>query len=245
MNKKGVSEVVGYVLTFGIVVTIVGVIYASGMPVVDNMKDNSALQSMETSFVTLQSNIKKVAFGQSPLRTMKFNLVRGSIGANNGVGSITVDGVDEAGKPFSHTLPVGNVEYTIGSRKVVYENGAVIESTPGGNIIISDPPIFFTNYSGNKNVFISVINVSGGFSAGGGMADMHIGGSDGGLYNVTRDTHVYNSSSPVSTLDIDINSQYRDAWERYLCEAFDKTPPLPITISDCNLTLVRHNVSVS
>ena len=239
MNKKGVSEVVGYVLTFGIVVAIVTVIYASGMPVVEDMKDKSALQSMETSFVTLQSNIKKVAFGQSPLRTMKFNLVKGSIGANNGVGSIIVK-ID--GNP-PQTIPFGNVEYTIGSRKVVYENGAVIEYTPGGSIIISDPPIF--NSSASGDVFISVINVSGGFSAGGRMAEMHMGGSDGGLYNVTRDTHVYNSSNPVSTLDIDINSQYRDAWERYLCEAFDKTPPLPITISDCNLTLVRHNVSIS
>ena len=237
MNKKGVSEVVGYVLTFGIVVAIVTVIYASGMPVVDNMKDKSALQSMETSFVTLQSNIKKVAFGQSPLRTMKFNLVRGSIGANNGVGSITVDGVDEAGNSFSHPLPFGNIEYTIGSRKVVYENGAVIEYTPGGNIIISDPPIF--NSSGD--VFISVINVSGGFSAGGGMADMHIGGSDGGLYNVTRDTNVCNITNPVS-LNITISSQYHDAWERYLEEEFGS---YPVSIPSCNLTLVTHNVSVS
>ncbi|NMX21644.1 hypothetical protein C5S30_04260 [ANME-1 cluster archaeon GoMg4] len=241
MNKKGVSEVVGYVLTFGIVVVIVTVIYASGMPVVEDMKDKSAFQSMETSFVTLQSNVKKVAFGQSPLRTMKFNLVKGSIGANDHTAgnsiTVTVDG-------NAIPLQFGNIEYTIGTRRVVYELGAVIESTPGGNIIISDPPIFFTNYSGNKNVFISVINVSGGFSAGGGMADMQIGGLDG-LYNVTRDTNVYNSSDYVNTLDIDVSGQYRDAWERYLCEAFDKTPPLPITISDCNLTLVTHNVSIS
>ena len=233
MNKRGVSEVIGYLLTFGIVVAVVAVIYASGMPVVEETKDKSAFQSMETSFMTLQNNIKKVAFGQSPLRTMKFNLIKGSVGANDNAGnSITVT-TDEGIYPFQF----GNIEYTIGTRKVVYELGAVIESTPGGSIIISDPPIF--NSSGD--VFISVMNVSGGFSAGGGMAEMHIGGESGGLYNVTRDTHVYNSSSPVTNLTISINSSpyTQAAWTRYLEEEFGTFP------ISCNLTLVSHNVSIS
>jgi len=226
MNKRGVSEVVGYLITFGIVVAVVGVIYATGMPVVDETQDKSAFQSMETSFATLQGNIKKVAFGQSPLRTMKFNLVKGSIGANDHAGNITVNG---------QTFPFGNIEYTIGTRKVVYELGAVIESTPGGSIIISDPPIF--NSSGE--VFISVINVSGDFSAGGGMAEMQIGGSDG-LYNVTRDTHVYNSSDSVTIQDINVTGDYSVAWTRYLEEEFGTFP-----ITSCNLTLVTHNVTIS
>ena len=234
MDKKGVSEVIGYLLTFGIVVAVVAVIYASGMPVVEDTQDKSAFQSMETSFVTLQGHTKKVAFGQSPLRTMKFNLIKGSIGANDNAGNITVT-TDEGGP---YTFQFGNIEYTIGTRKVVYELGAVIESTPGGNIIISDPPIFFTNYSGNKNVFISVINVSGDFSAGGGMAEMQIGGP-GGLYNVTRDTQVYNSSSPVNNLYINVTGDYSVAWTRYLNDEFGGFP------ISCNLTLVSHNVSIS
>lgn len=226
MDKKGVSEVVGYLLTFGIVVAVVGVIYASGMPVVDETKDKSAFQSMETSFLTLQGHTKKVAFGQSPLRTMKFNLIKGSIGAKNNAGIITVNG-----QPFQF----GNIEYTIGTRKVVYELGAVIESTPGGSIIISDPPIFFTNYSGNKNVFISVINVSGGFSAGGGMADMHM--------RHDNTTVIYSHEENVA-VTIDITSSYRnDAWKRYLEEEFGGS--FPVNIGSCNLTLVSHNVSIS
>ena len=233
MDKKGVSEVIGYLLTFGIVVAVVAVIYASGMPIVDETKDKSAFQSMETSFMTLQGHTKKVAFGQSPLRTMKFNLIKGSIGTNDNAGIINVTIV---GGP-SYSFPFGNIEYTIGTRKVVYELGAVIESTPGGNIIISDPPIF--NSSGD--VFISVMNVSGGFSAGGGMAEMHIGGS-GGLYNVTRDTHVYNSSDSVTNLTISINSSpyTQAAWDRYLNDEFGGSH-----IPNCNLTLVSHNVSIS
>jgi len=226
MKSRGVSEVVGYLLVFSIVVTIVSVIYASGMPMVERTKENSALQSMETVFITLQSNIKKVALAQSPVRTMKLNLIKGSISANKIAGTITVNG---------QTIQFGNIEYTLGARKMIYELGAVIESTPGGSIIVSDPPIFFTNDSDNAHVFISVINASGTFSAGGGIAEMQIG-----PYNVSRDTHVYYNSFPVTSLNISVTSQYQDAWDRYLNKEFGGFP-----IPSCNLTLVSHNVTIS
>ena len=225
-RSRGVSEVVGYLLVFSIVVTIVSVIYASGMPMVERTKENSALQSMETVFITLQSNIKKVALAQSPVRTMKLNLIKGSISANKNAGNITVNG---------QPVQFGNIEYTLGARKMIYENGAVIESTPGGSIIVSDPPIFFTNSGGKAHVFISVINASGTFSAGGGIAEMQIG-----PYNVSRDTHVYYNSFPVTSLNISVTSQYQDAWDRYLNKEFGGFP-----IPSCNLTLVSHNVTIS
>lgn len=228
-KDKGVSEVVGYVLTFAIVIAAVTLIYTSGMPMIEQTSETAVLQSMKTSFVSLQSNVKKVALDQSPVRTVKFNLIKGSIGAKKspdaGWLNVTVDGTP-------HNQPFGNIEYTIGSRKVIYENGAVIESTTGGNIIVSDPPIYFTNYSGNKNVFISVINVSGGFSAGGGIAEMHLRHDN---------TTVIYAHENVTLNSVTIASDYEDAWKRYINETFGS---YPVAIPSCNLTLVTHNVSI-
>jgi hypothetical protein len=222
-KDKGVSEMVGYIIMFGIVIAAVTLIYTSGMPMVEQTSETAALQSMKTSFISLQSNVKKVALDQSPVRTMKFNLIKGSIGAKKspeaGWLNVTVDG----NPPYN--LSFGNIEYTIGSKKVIYENGAVIESTPGGSIIISDPPIF--NCSGD--VFISVINVSGDFSAGGGIAEMHLRHGNTTVY--PRQENV-----PVT---VTIASSYQDAWDRYLNETFGSFP-----ITSCNLTLVTHNVSI-
>jgi flagellin-like protein len=222
-KDKGVSEVVGYILTFSIVIVAVTLIYTSGMPMVEQTSETAVLQSMKTSFISLQSNVKKVALDQSPVRTVKFNLIKGSIGANKSAGSITVN---VSGTLYNQSF--GNIEYTIGSKKVIYENGAVIESTTGGNIIISDPPIYFTNYTGNKNVFISVINVSGDFSAGGGIAEMH-------LRHDNTNVSIYKDKD----VTINIASSYQDAWDRYLNETFGSFP-----ITSCNLTLVTHNVSI-
>lgn len=222
VNIKGVSEVVGYLLTFSVVVAIVAVVYSAGMPMIEQSKESTVYESMGTSFLALQSNMKKVAFGQSPLRTMKFNLIKGSISAKENAGSITVNG---------QTIQFGNIEYTLGSRKIVYENGAVIQSTLGGNIIISDPPIF---YGDDNDVFISVINASGTFSAGGGIAEMQM--------RHENTTVIYSHNKSLSNVNITITSSYGDAWERYLRETFGS---YPVNLPKCNLTLVTHNVSLS
>lgn len=257
-NKKGVSEVVGYLLVFSIVVTIVSVIYASGMPVVEQTKESSALKSMETVFLTVQSGIKKVALAQSPVRTIKLNLVTGSLSASEHAGDITIS--TNLSPPIP-PISFGNIEYTLGTRKLVYENGAVIESTSGGSIIVSEPPIFFTNNSGNAHVFVSVINVSGTFSAGGGVAEMQMRQSD-----QNNDTKViYDGSEAVDYVHISINSAYALAWSLFLNnsykETFGQLPTntgrsedscwLKITkgtdgvAENLYLTLVTHNVSVS
>ncbi len=177
-KDKGVSEVVGYILTFSIVIATVTVIYTSGMPMVEQTSKTAVLQSVKTSFISLQSNVKKVALDQSP---------------EAGWLNVTVDGTEHYNQSF------GNIECTIGSKKVIYENGAIIEYTTGGNIIVSDPPIYFTNYSGNKNVFISVINVSGNFSAGGGVAEMHLRHDDTNV-SILKDKNVtINIGSPHIT----------------------------------------------
>ncbi|RZN37497.1 MAG: hypothetical protein EFT35_06095 [Methanophagales archaeon ANME-1-THS] len=249
-NNKGVSEVIGYLLMFAVVVTIVSVIYVSGMPVIDQTKDSSAITSMETVFLTLQGNMKKVAVGQSPVRTMHVNLVKGTMSGQENAGNITID---KDGAPV--TIPFGNIEYTLGTQKIIYENGAIIEHSPGGNIIISEPLIFFTNYSSdNADVFISVINASGTLSISGVLGQIQMG-----PYNVTRDTRVDYSADPASSVTITVNTRYAHAWSLFLNNSYTETfGGVPIggfddannlcwlTISrNCNLTLISHNVTVS
>ena len=259
-KNKGVSEVVGYLLVFSIVVTIVSVIYASGMPVVEQTKESSALKSMETVFLTLQSNIKKVALAQSPVRTMKLNLVKGSMSAHENAGDIAIS--TDVSPPI--LISFGNITYTLGSRRIIYENGAVIEHSPGGNIILSEPLIFFTNYSGSDNahVIISVINVSGTFSTGGGIAEMQMHQSD-----PNNDTKVVydGSEAVVDYVNISISSPYALAWSLFLNNSYKATfGQLPTNAGrsedscwlkitkgtdgvaeNLHLTLVTHNVSVS
>ena len=247
--RAGVSEVVGYLLILSITVCIISVIYAGGMPIIEQTRENAAFKSMENAFIAMQKSIEKVAFGQSPSLSFKLNLAKGSVSTKKVAGNITI--VENSSNHFDF----GSIEYTLGSRKIIYENGAVIEYSPGGSIIISEPPIFFANYTGKTHIFISVINVSGDFSAGGGTTEM--------LFHQNDPIIVYNCS--LNFVNISIRSSYAEAWSRFLNKSYEDTfgehPKnagksknfcwLNISkgkngvASDLRLTLVVHNVTVS
>ncbi|MCU4140849.1 MAG: hypothetical protein MW690_000561 [Methanophagales archaeon] len=250
MLRAGVSEVVGYLLILSITVCIISVIYAGGMPIIEQTRENAAFKSMENAFIAMQKSIEKVAFGQSPSLSFKLNLAKGSVSTKKVAGNITI--IENS----SHHIDFGSIEYTLGSRKIIYENGAVIEYSPGGSIIISEPPIFFANYTGKPHIFISVINVSGDFSAGGGTTEM--------LFHQNDPIYiVYNRS--LNSVNISIRSSYAEAWSRFLNKSYEDTfgehPKnagknknfcwLNISkgengvASDLRLTLVVHNVTVS
>jgi len=249
MLRAGVSEVVGYLLILSITVCIISVIYAGGMPIIEQTRENAAFKSMENAFIAMQKSIEKVAFGQSPSLSFKLNLAKGSVSTKKVAGSITI--IENS----SHHIDFGSIEYTLSSRKIIYENGAVIEYSPGGSIIISNPSIFFVNSSNCSHIFISVINVSGDFSAGGGTTEI--------LFRQNDPIIIYNCS--LNSVNISIRSSYAEAWSRFLNKSYEDTfgehPKnagksknfcwLNISkgengvASDLRLTLVVHNVTVS
>jgi len=254
MLRAGVSEVVGYLLILSITVCIISVIYAGGMPIIEQTRENAAFKSMENAFIAMQKSIEKVAFGQSPSLSFKLNLAKGGVSTKRIAGNISIIGGSSHHIDFG-SIDFGSIEYTLGSRKIIYENGAVIEYSPGGSIIISEPPIFFANYTGKSHIFISVINVSGDFSAGGGTTKM--------LFRQNDPIIVYNRS--LNSVNISIRSSYAEAWSRFLNKSYEDTfgehPKnagksknfcwLNISkgkngvASDLRLTLVVHNVTVS
>ena len=248
-KSKGVSEVIGYILTFSIVVLIVSTVYTAGMPMINDMKDTSAVQSIEVAFFTLQSTIGRTAVGQSPTSVIGLNIARGSMGVNQNSGTITIYS-DGTPQEFNFS----SIEYTLGHRKIIYELGAVIVSHDGvEGIITSEPPIFFTNDT-RPHAFISVINATGEFSVAGGFANMNIEHGD---------TRVHNSSCGTSFVNITIRgTQFPRAWHIFFNNAYEdafgyrpdsdyvgynhnyaflnmsRTQP-------SNLTLVTHNLTIS
>ena len=239
-KSSGVSEVVGYLLILSITLSVITTIYATGMPALEHARGAAAFQSMKTVFIIMQHDIKKVAFSQSPSLAFKLNLAEGSVSAIAHAGNITVHM-----NGTSYTCESGSIEYSLGTRKIIYENGAVIERSSEAGIIISEPPVILSNYSGKPHIFISVINVSGDFSAGGGITEINF------RYNDTEPKFMRNRSD----VSITINSSCEDAWVNYLSNLNEGVKGCRITKIDngvnincsvpMDVTLVMHNVTVS
>ena len=77
MNRTAVSEVIGYVIIFGIVMLSIGMIYAVGLPVLQSSTDATQFKSIEQGFLILQTDLFKVALDPAPVRTTKLGTAEG------------------------------------------------------------------------------------------------------------------------------------------------------------------------
>ncbi|APH39169.1 hypothetical protein BHR79_06510 [Methanohalophilus halophilus] len=205
MDDRAVSEVVGFILIFGIVVLSIGMIYTVGYPILSSNMEASVFESSEQSFVVLQSNMETVAFNELPVKTMKFKLYSSSLGLSN-KSNITIDypGID------SSPQAIGTVEYGKNDKRIVYENGAVFKYYPGQRVVLTSAPPIFTSKLDSENITtITVIRTSGNsFQSGSGVSTLKMS------YNNSSLT----TNSSVNNLTITINSEFASLWKEYLEE---------------------------
>jgi len=221
-SESAVSEVVGFIFVFSIVMLAISVIYAVGYPAIQSSKENTQFQNMEQSFMVLQSNINTVAFGHAPGRTLETSLGGGSITVNSSKGSIIVK---EQGMPGIewYNGPLGAIEYEKEGRRIAYEGGGVWKRYPAGAALkVSGPRIFVQDTSdGNRTVFVSIINISSenGISSVGGEGTASV------TVRSKPSTHPLNITylSLGDNVEIIVKSDYADAWERYFNETIDKS----------------------
>ena len=214
-SESAVSEVIGFILIFSIVMLAISAIYAVGYPTIQSSKENAQFQNMEQSFMVLQSNINTVAFGQAPVRTLKTSLGGGSLTVNSSEGHITVKNGAEW---YSGTI--GAIEYEKNGRSIAYEGGGVWEKYPAGAAIkVSEPRIFVHGDIGDRTVSVSIINISSekGISS--------VGGEGAASVTVRSETSTYplniTSLPGGGNVTITVKSDYADAWRRYFYGTID------------------------
>ena len=213
-SESAVSEVIGFILIFSIVMLAISAIYAVGYPTIQSSKENAQFQNMEQSFMVLQSNINTVAFGQAPVRTLKTSLGGGSLTVYPSDGSITVS-------PGGWDVPIGAIEYEKNGRSIAYEGGGVWEKYPTGSAIkLSEPRISVQEVEGNSTVFVSIINISsenGISSVGGEGTASFVVRSKPSTYPLNI-TSLSTASGHGDNVVITVKSDYADAWGRYFNE---------------------------
>ena len=245
-SESAVTEVVGFIIVFSIIMLAIGVIYAVGYPSIQSSKENTQFQNTEQSFMVLQSDIKMVAFDQAPVKTMKTSLGGGSLTVNPDAGWIDVS-TTAVGQICNVTI--GAIEYEKSGRSIAYEGGGVWEKYPSGAAIkLSEPRIFVHEVEGNKTVFVSIINISSekGISSVGGEGTASVVAR----FHSTSSPYI-NSTSIPENVTIVVTSDYADAWKRYFddikADSVNTTGANEVTATFCYDTLVvnAHVIDVS
>ncbi|WP_202319068.1 DUF7289 family protein [Archaeoglobus neptunius] len=78
-GERAVSEILGYIYIFGIVMTVLAIVFVQVNTMVEDMKRSVMSQSLEQSFKKIQYIIHSVAFGDVPSQAVEIELQGGSL----------------------------------------------------------------------------------------------------------------------------------------------------------------------
>jgi hypothetical protein len=229
-NRKdaAVAETIGFIYIFGIVMLSMSMIYVMGYPMLESSMDESIFESTGQSFIVLQSDMKMVAFGQVPVKSLQIQLQGAtlSVTENSNI-SIAIEYPD--GTVQNVPYVTGEIEYQKNDKFLTYENGGVWKRYPVGSLIVSNPSIYTSTLEDGTNITtIGVVSIQGASSAGGsGIA----------TFSMKHNESIINKTPSPVNVTLRINSTYAAEWKNYLERIGFNTA----NSTDSSLTALRNN----
>lgn len=207
-NNEGVSESIGFILIFGLVLTGIALITLYGYPMLTQQQSNADVRNMEQTMVVLQNDMKALCFKNVPYKETALQVSGGSLAVVNATSTgprlnITANGTTTKFSP-------GMLVYTSNGQDatIALENGAVIRAQAGGSAMIAEPRWFFDKSS--KTLVINLINLTGSPMSSTGMGNVRLKLNSSSTF---RDDD-FGSGKEVT---INITDQtFSKAWENYL-----------------------------
>lgn len=231
-DERGVSEVVGYVLLVGLVLTSSGIAIVIGSQAIGGLQAESdavaarpVLEELdaELTSVAASSDASSTTFDFSGVagRTAGVSGPGGNTGGSQTVGeqlsvqrdgsfNVTVFAVD--GTRCSAESDLGTVRFEEDSRVVAYEGGGIWERSPsGGSAMVTAPDVSFREGS----LDVSLVNITGHMNSG--ETTVTFNQTATRLKNAAHENELANCAS-VDRVEITVNSTFADAWGEYLAE---------------------------
>lgn len=236
-DDSAVSETIGYILIFMIVLTCIAFILLVGNGLLDTTKAQNNFKSMEQGLAVVSSDMKQVALEGTPVKTTRIHMEGGSISAKEDTNAITIT-VD--GAPIYNNINTGNIMFRSDKDNsiVSLENGGLWEKqgVNAGNIVVLKPRIY-TTVDPVTNVRTLVLNIirldTASPSSVGGSATMDIMLEDKG-------TNVF--SYPYATVKdvvITFYTDYPDAWSRF----FEENGAINLVVNTDSVTVTFPIIS--
>ena len=207
-DTRGVSEVVGFILVFSLVLGTITLVYASGISGLDNTRDAERITNAERAFDVLANNFQQMARGEAPNRATEMKLAEAQLSTStNRSVSINASEMDTAAAASPITI-----RYNPGTdTSIVYENGAVIRVDNGNAVMLSEPDFLFNN----GTVVVRYIEPQGSGQSIGGTSTAVLIRAE----RTTSKVLVNRGGSTNVTIAMRTHPDRVDAWENYYTES--------------------------
>jgi uncharacterized cupin superfamily protein len=234
-NSEGVSESIGYLIIFGLVLSGIALITLYGYPLLMQQESSANLRNMEQTMIVLQNDIKSLTYKLANYKETTMRVSGGSLFFNNNVSTLQRFRIWST--DFPQTVPTtdffpGELRYNADRDNTVItlENGAVIMKPLGtqGSVMLAEPRWYLdVDPDGKKSLIINYVSL-GNATAKPGITNM----SQTGVGNVRmsqKQTLVSSGYWPASNGEIHIQycwynnatimpDGYRVAWKTFLTD---------------------------
>ncbi|MFO7966680.1 MAG: hypothetical protein R6U44_03675 [Archaeoglobaceae archaeon] len=188
-DDRGVSNQVGLILIFGLVIIAMGMIYSGTKPIVDGAVNSNHEMEIAQAFDLLYANLNKVVFEDVPVRVTEMRTYKGSI---------TVS--DSSYIKFDNsTINLGRITYQEGNREIIVENGGVFEKYETATLISKEPKVIT---AGNTTVLPVISLRDMGSTSGEGILRIRLDQLGSGTFEAENKTITIHSSLKDKWIEI-------------------------------------------
>jgi len=144
-HDRGVSDLVGFVLTVGIILAGVGIVATVGVDQIEEIQGTQSVENAERAVTVLAGNLEALQESRATILSSELAVHNGrlSVGTESGPSSLTVDVATSGGADFTavDNLEMRTIGYRTDDARILYEGGAVIfnGSSRGASVLLRDP----------------------------------------------------------------------------------------------------------
>lgn len=212
MSDRGVSETLGFVLVFSIIVATIGIVYASGISGLSDAQDAEKVENVGRAFDVLADNLEDLHRRGAPSRATEVKLAGGNLrtAGERVQFRIRAENSTDPNHNFTTSMDSEPIVYADDDgTSLVYENGAVIRSDPAGSAMLSEPEWIV----GPNRSVLPLINTYGGGRGG-------VGGDGAVLVVAERGSRSLHGPFTVgggstAVVNVTVESPRPGPWKRY------------------------------
>jgi hypothetical protein len=163
LKREAVSESIGYLIIFGLILTGIGLITLYGYPLLMQQQSSANMRNMEQTMIVLQNDVKSLTYKLANYKETSLRVSGGSLslyGFSNTYQKFSISTSD--GSINNYVLYPGELRYfsTNDDTVITIENGAVIEKplTMNGSFSLADPRWYLD--SSSSTLVINLMNLS-------------------------------------------------------------------------------------
>jgi len=227
MDDGGISEAIGFILIFSIIIAGIGLVTLYGYPMLLQQQSSANERIMEKNMIVLQNDLKSISYNMVPYTETSLNVGGGSLTIYNmsystSSSNFTIffsNGTPLLRQPFSS----GDLRYvsTSAQTDISLENGAVVLRmlAENGSTMLAQPRWFYDGPTNTAVIYLIGFNTTNLMALSGvGTVDMALGQTNYTVYNFQNPQTIKVEYTPNPSVD------YSFAWDNYFSNTLGMNP---------------------